>query len=88
MLGLARYLLCSRHCSKHFTYFTLCNLHNNPMKQINDYYFHVIDKETEMQEVKYLAQDHAASRRQHVAVCHMLPTTWSWTSNLPNDPAR
>lgn len=58
------------------------------MKQMNDYYFHVIDKETETQEVKYLAQDHAARGRQRVAVYPTLPITQSSTSNLPDGPAR
>lgn len=58
------------------------------MKQMNDYYFHVLDKGTETQEVKYLARDHAASGRQHAAVYQMLPITWNSTSNLPDDPAR
>ena len=45
------------------------------MKQMNDYHFHVIDKETETQAVKYLAQDHAASGKQCIAMYHMLPST-------------
>lgn len=55
MLSLMPYLQCARHGSKHFTYFTLFNLHNNPRKQMNDDCLHVIDKETETKEVKYFA---------------------------------
>lgn len=51
----------ARRCSKHFTYFTLFNLHNNPSKQMNNDDLHVLDKETDTQEVKCLAQDYAAN---------------------------
>lgn len=54
----------ARHCSKHFTYFTLFNLHNNPIKQMKSDDLRVLDKETDTQEVKCLAQDYAANTRR------------------------
>lgn len=38
-------------------------------------YLHDVDKKTETQGVKYLAQDYAASMRHHAAPYHMLPIT-------------